>query len=154
MKTPRLETEEIGFFEKAISAAKSTLERATCVVPKEIPVSREIVGAEQSNHEKEPLSLTSENHAWFIGKIPKKKSTRKNSIYSDEFFEASLKFLFENIAEGERAQIIMAPCLSKYFNGEEDRSMGLSESDAKDFIMKIVDKKFRKRKSDLEICSV
>lgn len=154
MKTPRLETEEMGLFERAVSAVKSTLERATCVVPKEIPVFREIVGAEQSNHAKEPLSLTRENHAWFIGKIPKKKSTRKNSIYSDEFFEASLKFLFENIAEGERAQIIMAPCLSKYFNGEEDRSMGLSESDAKDFIMKIVDKKFRKRKSDLEICSV
>lgn len=112
----RGETERGGFFERVLSRAKNALERATMVVPKNISVSHECVGGEngEAGEVGKFPELTGANHAWWVGKIPKKKSERRDCIYSREFIEASLEVLFENLGKGERAQICMAPCFSRY----------------------------------------
>jgi len=152
----RGETERGGFFERVLSRAKNALERATMVVPKNISVSHECVGGEngEAGEVGKFPELTGANHAWWVGKIPKKKSERRDCIYSREFIEASLEVLFENLGKGERAQICMAPCFSRYFNGADDSRTGFSNDEAKAFIRKVVEKRFPNSRDDLDVFCV
>ncbi|MCK9186386.1 hypothetical protein M0P48_03030 [Candidatus Gracilibacteria bacterium] len=124
-------------------------------VPKDVTVSHKISGDVKADcvpeKSAQPLKLSGKNHAWWIGKIPKRKGERRDCIYSPEFIQASLEVLFGNLEEGEIAQIVMAPCFSKYFNGVEDRELGLSDEEAKAFIMKIVNEKFPSSLARIEI---
>lgn len=147
--------EQQGVLGRALGWLKGNADRAMMPVPKNVAVSHDVFGAEGEEVENGKLpELTDQNHAWWIGKIPKDKKERNDSIYSREFIEASLEVLFKNLGEGAVAQMVMAPSFSMYFNGTEDRERGLSDKDAKALIMEVVVKKFPQFRDRLNVVCV
>jgi|GEM_PF-2591312 len=153
MNRPSSNGEQLGVLGRALGWLRENAEMAVMSVPKNVSVSHDAFGCVDSADGKLP-ELTCDNHAWWIGKIPKTKKERSDGIYSLEFIQASLEVLFKNLGEGEVAQIVMAPSFSRYFNGREDRERGLSNEDAKALILEVVVKKFPQFKDRLNVVCV
>ena len=115
------------------------------------------------NGEKRSEEITSENHAFYIGKLILHTRSEKfrrllgwgkvnEPIYNEEFIVGALEYLFSNLREGEKAQFVVAPSLSELFNGQERMERALTKEEEIDFIKKTSKRYFGKRSlSDLEV---
>jgi hypothetical protein len=116
------------------------------------------VRANSENAEKS--RLTSDNHAFYVGKyIPKgvgKKIVEfatgnyKDRIYSEEFYLAMLQSAFAEVADGEDVQIVIAPQFSEIFNGQQDVKKAMTVDQQKTFIQKIAKRHFKKVNISIE----
>lgn len=111
--------------------------------------------------------LTSDNHAFYIGKfipftfgekvakvmgwgdVNDKESDEK--LYTREFLEGCLDYQFRHLAKDEKARVVVGRSLSELFNGPEDVINALSLEDEKALVRKIAKKKFKKEEDDLDI---
>ncbi|MBU0727442.1 hypothetical protein KKA95_02035, partial [Patescibacteria group bacterium] len=104
----------------------------------------------QGNKEVQEERLSSENHAFYIGKMfPKRNGD--NPLYTREFITAALDNMFQNLEEGEKAQIIIGRSLSELFNGPQDIKGALTLEEQRDLIHKIAWKRFKKDSDHLEV---
>jgi len=109
------------------------------------------------------MSLLSIDGAFNIGKIPRSvKSVRekikavyklngRQPIYSPEFIEASLSYLFRNLREKERLQVVVYHVLSELFNGPKDVENFLTTEEEIELIYRIAAEKFKRYGSSIEV---
>jgi hypothetical protein len=123
--------------------------------------------------------LTSDNHAFYIGKFfPKSRKQRvaellgwstrdvtkttgnqtedtddsfQNHIYSEELIESSLSYLLEHLQPDSQAVVVVGQCLSEMINGPEDIAGALSADEEIELIKKIAKKKIPARHEQLQI---
>lgn len=109
--------------------------------------------------------LTSGNHAWYMGKLielsPWEKAkkaagfeVKRDPIYSAQFIEASLRYLFSHLKEGEVAKFIIGRELSEIFNGKENLKDAASEEELVKLIYKIAKEKFGKASKELIVTQI
>jgi len=113
-----------------------------------------------------PPPLTTSNHSFYIGKIfrqdngVKAKISRAlgwapdEKIYSEDFIEASLKYLLKYRAPGEKIRIVVCRKLSEILNGPEDTANTLTNEEEIALIKKIARDKFGLTEDDLLILPV
>ena len=106
--------------------------------------------------------LTSNNHAFYVGKlIPKTTSEKIRSllgwntpherIYNEEFLTGALEYLFDNLGEGQKARVVVCRSLSELLNGPEDVEHALTTDKEIALIKRIAKKKFKKTEDCLEV---
>lgn len=129
--------------------------------PNEEYVSHTVRNREGKKAPKEPTSLTTGNHAWYVGKlkIPTIRQrlnrllgfSKKKSIYNRPFFQGSLQYLFEQLPEDQRAKMVVIPALSEIFNGPDDVADALSSDQQIEWIQNLSQKKFKKTDEAIEV---
>ncbi len=112
-------------------------------------VSHKVQYAPDGNREATPL--TSENHAFYVGKMfPEKRfgvlreaitgTPANRSFYSSDFIRGALSTLLHRLPEGEKARVVVGRSLSEIFNGEEDVEGALSFEEQREKILEIAKK--------------
>jgi hypothetical protein len=98
------------------------------------------------------LRMSQRNSAFYVGKFFKhdwkkriKEIIGKNDehLYTPQFMEAILLFMFQNLPYGERANIVIGRSLSEIFNSPEDIETSLSVEETKRMIRDIAKKRLQ-----------
>lgn len=110
----------------------------------------------------EKSELTSENHAFYLGKIIPDSFGEKarkllgwgggnDRIYTPEAIKGMLDYAFKNVKNGEKVRLVIGSSLSEFFNGPEDVENALTFERQRELIQKIALKQFHKDDDSLEI---
>src|SRR3989338_4060836 len=113
----------------------------------------------------ENLSLTSENHAIYIGKYlpltPGEKMRRflgwgkvPERIYNEEMILGALDYAFAHVQKGQKVRVVVCRILSELFNGTEDVTQALPVEAEIKWIYKLAQKHFKKGKEHLEVVAL
>ncbi len=117
----------------------------------------------KTQNPEDPPVLNSTNHSFYIGKMRRTQQdirsrisralgfTPPEKIYSEDFIEASLAYLFKHSAKDEPVHIMICRSLSEILNGPKDVEGTLTAEEEKEEIYRIAAKKFGKTKDDLII---
>lgn len=120
------------------------------------------VEGEQEAHKKS--EFTSENHAFYLGKIIPDSfgdKARKllgwggedGHIYTPEVIKGMLDYAFQHVKDDEKVRLVIGSSLSELFNGPEDMENVLTLEKQRELIQKIAKKQFHKDENSLEIIS-
>jgi hypothetical protein len=110
--------------------------------------------------ERHQWHFSSENHRFYIGKMiaesdeDSPSDRPQKNIYSEECIAGLLAILFDNLKEGELAQLVICPQFSSWFNGDAETQYAHTPETQAELIYSIAKKKFGKDKRNLHVINI
>lgn len=128
---------------RVVTAISDTLATSFSTIRDLNVVHYKVDGREESLHD---LHMNGTNSAFYIGKFFKEDwlfkikelfGKKEEHLYTPQFMEAILLFMFQNLPYGERANIVIGRSLSEIFNGPDDVIGTLTIDETKKMIRRI-----------------